>query len=208
MHPATGRPARPHMNWLDVVIIILVVLAGVTGWRMGLVRTVLLLAGLYLAALLGAQISEPLAGVLTDAVDSDALASVIAYAIIILAVFLVAQVVSNLAGQALQKIALRWVDELGGAALGLAVGWVLGGLLVAGMARHTFLVPEGRFEQAGAILTEVDARASLKGALVDSALVPGYLEAKDKLPGNALGLLPGGFRDAMDALEAYRDLKD
>jgi uncharacterized membrane protein required for colicin V production len=193
------------MNWLDGVILVLMVLGGVIGWRMGLVRSIFLVVGLILGAILAAQISDRAAGWFTDTPDAKATASVIAYGIILLAVFIAAQVLGSVAARVLRPPVLKAADGAGGVAFGIATGLLLGGALVTGMARFAFQVSESRLERIERAAADTTLRDRLKGALVDSALVPGYLDGRKKLPGSALGMVPGDYKAALDDLERARE---
>ncbi|MBI3744784.1 MAG: CvpA family protein, partial [Chloroflexi bacterium] len=70
------------MNWFDGVIIVLILLLGFAGFRMGLIRAFFLVAGLLVAAILAAQISGPIASALTDGLHSASTASIVAYGIV------------------------------------------------------------------------------------------------------------------------------
>ena len=55
-------------------------------------------------------------------------------------------------------------------------------------------------------LAERYGRDTIKEWLADSTMVPKVLDAREKLPANVLGLIPGEFASALNTLEA--DLAD
>ena len=192
------------MNWIDIVALIAILLMAYRGYSMGLVRAVFLIAGLFLAMIIAAQVSDPVAGWITDSVKSDSVATVVAYAIVGGAVLLGSVIAGNLLNKVLRTVFLGWVDKLGGAVAGAITGFMLGAALVAILARLTFLIPETFVED----LSPIDVREGMRDSLLDSAFVPAYLDVYDFLPGKALGTIPGDFDAAIDELDKARENED
>ena len=189
------------MNWLDILIIVVSAILMVIGSKVGLFRAVFLVGGLVVALLLAGQISDPFADLITESVGSDATASVIAYVGVVLVVLVAAQITGKLVRGVFRALFLGWVDGLGGAALGAGAGLLMGGALVALLARLAFLVPDG----VPGTIGPIEVRDNLKSALTGSALVPGYISLKNALPGSTLGFVPGDFKSALDELKRIRD---
>jgi len=195
------------MNWLDGAVMAFAVVLGLMGLKLGLLRAIFMAGGIVVAVILAAQISEPLAAWLTDSVRSEALASIIAYGVVFTAVVSVAWFAGWFFGRVMRLLFLGWVDSIGGAVLGVGAGLLAGGALIAVLARFAFLVPTSDLERIGQILADIDVRENLKGALIDSKLVPGYLEVRDTLPGDVLGMMPGDYDAAFEALKLARELE-
>jgi membrane protein required for colicin V production len=193
------------MNWLDIVILVVILLSAWKGWKSGFIKTVFLVIGVVLAALIGARLSEPIAGWATDSVESDAVATVIAYVVIGAIVFVVVQIIGAIILKFLKLLFLGLVDKVAGAGLGALTGIVAAGFLIALLARLAVLVPESA-PLGGEEITKV--RDGLTTALVDSAFVPVYLSAEENLPGNALGMAPGDFHEAFEELRRIREAND
>ena len=191
------------MNWLDIVITVTWVLGLLLGWRMGLFGAIFAAGGAVVGVFLAARFSDNIADLLTDSVSSDTLATVIAYGIILIAVFAAAQIIRSIVKESLKRIALGWVDPVGGMVLGLAAGFLLSGAIVTVMARYSTDLPNGLSEnEATMILLERSGlQQNLRNSLVDSSLVPVYLDLQDALPGDALGLVPEEFQWALRILE-------
>ena len=187
------------MNWIDIIALIAILLVAYQGYKMGLIRAAFMIIGVFLAMLLAAQISGPVSGWLTDSVKSDAVATVIAYAIVGGAIFAGSLILGNLLSKMLKTLLLGWVDKLGGLAAGAVAGFLIGGAFVAVLARLAFLVPES-FDR----FSPVDVREGLHDSLLDSAFVPAYIELYDFLPAKALGMVPGDFDTAIERLDADR----
>lgn len=160
------------MNWLDIVILVVLAIAVVTGLKMGLIKAVLLVVGIIVGVVLAGHYSGPLGERLTF-ISSEGVAKVVAFAIIMLAVLAAAAIVAALLTWATSVVMLGWVNRLGGAILGLFLGALFCGALLA-MWVH-FL--------------------GMAGAIADSAIAKVLL---DRLP-MVLGLLPAEF----DGVRSY-----
>jgi membrane protein required for colicin V production len=154
------------MNWLDIVILVVLAIAVVTGLKMGLIKAVLLVVGIIVGVVLAGHYSGPLGERLTF-ISSEGVAKGVAFAIIMLAVLAAAAIAAALLTWATRLVMLGWVNRLGGAILGLFLGAFFCGALLA-MWVH-FL--------------------GMAGAIADSAIATVLL---DRLP-MVLGLLPSEF---------------
>ncbi len=113
------------MNWLDIVIIVVIVLLGIAGLRQGMIRTVFGIAGLIGGIVLAGRYYDELAARLFP---SGAIwGNIAAYAIILLATLLVAGVIGWLIAKLVNFAALGWLDRV----MGFILGIVIGGLLCA-----------------------------------------------------------------------------
>ena len=117
------------MNWLDIVILVAIALATVAGLSIGIIRAALSLAGLVLGVVLAGHYYLPFSRLL-DAVLQPDVAKVLASAIILIGVMVAAVVLAMLLKRAASAVKLGWADHLGGAVLGLVLGAIFcGGLL-------------------------------------------------------------------------------
>ena len=113
------------MNWLDIVIIVVIVLLGIAGLRQGMIRTVFGIAGLIGGIVLAGRYYDELSARLFP---SGAIwGNIAAYAIILLATLLVAGVIGWLIAKLVNFAALGWLDRV----MGFILGVVIGGLLCA-----------------------------------------------------------------------------
>jgi len=113
------------MNWLDIVIIVVIVLLGIAGLRQGMIRTVFGIAGLIGGIVLAGRYYDELAALLFP--SSATWANIVAYAIIAIATLVVAGVIGWLLAKLVNFAALGWLDRL----VGFILGIVIGGLLCA-----------------------------------------------------------------------------
>lgn len=118
------------MNWLDIVILIALAIAVLVGLKFGLIKAVLLLAGIIVGVVLAGQYSGPLGERLTF-ISSPGVAKGVAFAIIMIAVLVVAAIVAGFLTWAARLVLLGWVNRLGGAILGLFLGAFFCGALLA-----------------------------------------------------------------------------
>jgi membrane protein required for colicin V production len=154
------------MNWLDIVILVLIVIPAVAGLRFGIIKILFTVVGIIVGVVLAGQFSGSLAGMLTFIKDPG-WAKIAAFAFIMIAVLILAGVAAGLLSSILSAILLGWVNRLGGAVLGI----VLGGIF------------------CGAILTMWVKFLGIGDTISDSALA-GFL--LDGFP-FILALLPGEF---------------
>ena len=209
------------MNWLDFVIIAIVVVFTLVGMKVGLFGTAFLVAGIFggwiLAGLLSDDVGEIVANIAGDSLTIDTWITVIFYAIIIILALIASGLAWSIVRPLLTVATLGlsgMVDKLGGLALGLVVGLATSGALITPAARFTYdferFVPEeaiaGSLEKlvpdiAGKLASIENTREKLEEALVDSALVEVFIDITDALPADALGFVPSDFKGALDILE-------
>jgi membrane protein required for colicin V production len=117
------------MNWLDILIIIVLILLGVAGLRQGLIRTVFGIAGLIGGIFLAGRYYDELAARLFP---SGAIwGNIAAYAIILIATLVVAGVIGWLLAKLINFAALGWLDKFMGFILGVVIGALLFAAILA-----------------------------------------------------------------------------
>ena len=187
------------MNWVDIIVII-VALAGIfVGWRIGLLGAIFATAGLYVGMVLAGQLTDDVAEALTDSVSSEAIATALAYVIVVGGSLAAALVARSVVKKMLSLVFLGWIDSAGSLALGLIAGVLAAGALITFAARYSNDLPEGG--GLGVIVEMTGIRGSINDALVESSLVPLWLDIVDTVPGDALGMVPDDFKLALEALE-------
>ncbi len=154
------------MNWLDIVVLIILAISTVVGLKAGIIKTVLSVVGVVVGIILAGRYYVALAGSLAF-IPQPNLAEIVAFAIILIAVTLVATVIAWLLKWAVSAVMLGWVNRLGGAIFGLVMGAIF----------------------CGALLTIWVKFAGSSGPVRDSALAKMLV---DSFP-IVLALLPGEF---------------
>jgi membrane protein required for colicin V production len=118
------------MNWLDILLLVAIALATVGGLAIGIIRAALALAGLIFGVVLAGHYYIPFSQVL-DAVLQPTVAKVVAFAVILIAVLVVATLLAMFLRRGASAIKLGWADRLGGAVFGLFLGALFCACLLA-----------------------------------------------------------------------------
>ncbi len=118
------------MNWLDIVIIVLIAIPTLIGLRTGIIKAVLSLAGVIAGIILAGRFYVSLAGQLSF-IPQDNLARIAAFAIILVAVMIIAGVLASVLKWITSMVMLGWVNRLGGAVFGFLLGAVFCAALLA-----------------------------------------------------------------------------
>ncbi|RJO60470.1 MAG: CvpA family protein [Dehalococcoidia bacterium] len=118
------------MNWLDILILISLAASVIGGLATGIVRGVVNLAGLILGIFLAGMYYKTVGGWLGLIHNTD-VAKTVAFIAIIVVVMILAGLVGNLLHKLVSGIMLGWLDHLVGGILGLLIGAVSWGALLA-----------------------------------------------------------------------------
>ena len=164
------------MNWLDISIIVVMGVAAVMGYRIGAIKGFLSIIGIIFGVVLAGQIGETVGQKMTF-IDNPGGATVAGYAVVFGAVFIGSLIAVNVLRKVLDSILLGWIDNLGGAILGIsasAIVWT-GGIAAAGSFPVGFL----------------------NDTVEQSLLAP---ELADKVP-FVLDLLPEEYSDVLSFVE-------
>lgn len=116
--------------WLDIVILVIVAISTFLGLRIGIIKATLSLAGVIVGVILAGRYYAPLSEQLTF-IPQAGLAEGVAFAIILIGVMLIASIASRFLKWVTSAVMLGWVNHLGGAVFGLALGATLCGALLA-----------------------------------------------------------------------------
>lgn len=156
------------MNWLDIIIIVLIIIPTFIGLKVGIIKSILSLAGVIIGIILAGQYHASLGEHLTF-ISSASLAGIVAFAIILVAVMIVAAVLGSVLQWITKVVMLGWINRLGGAAFGFIMGALFCSTILATWAK--FLGAEGLL-----------AESSLAALLLDYfpvilALLPGEFDS-------------------------------
>ncbi len=176
------------MNWVDIIIIIVLAILTILGLKRGLVKSLFPLIGIVLGIFLAGIFQGAVADKLTF-IDSEATARIVAFAIVLVMLFLAAIIAGSILHRILHMVLLGWVDRLGGAMFGFALGWFICSAIVVLLARYAALPVEGT-----EFLGLEGVRNSIYLAIEGSTLATMQI---DSFPG-ILGLLPEEFDAVKD----------
>jgi membrane protein required for colicin V production len=122
------------MNWLDIVILVVLAVATLSGLIIGLVSAALSLAGIIVGIMLAGRYYLAFSQHL-GFISSENVAQIVAFAIILFGVMLIAIVLALVLRWAFSLINLGWLDRIGGAVFGLVAGTLLCGAVLAMWAK-------------------------------------------------------------------------
>ena len=197
------------MNMLDFFLIVVVGISAFMGLKIGLIRAGFTALGIFAGSVLGGQLSDDI-GRLFSGIDSDsAVATVIAYAIIITVCVTVAAVASVVVRKVLNLLLMGWADKLAGEALGVAAGAVIASGIIMGMANLTYGAEVGDDLATKVLNSTLDsdkAKKRLEGGLTLSSFVKTFLDVVEVVPSSALWFVPSNFRDSLDVLNQRRSV--
>ena len=117
------------MNWLDIVILILLIVPTFVGLRAGLIKAALTIVGGIVGLILAGRLYESFAGVLTF-ISNEGAAKVVAFAIIFIGVMLIAAILAAALKKLVSLVMLGWLNKLGGAILGFLLGGLFCGAIL------------------------------------------------------------------------------
>ncbi len=117
------------MNWLDIVIIVLIIVPTLIGLKNGIVKAALTVVGIIVGVILAGRFSERLGEAMTF-ISDPGWAKIAAFAIILIVVMIVASIAAKLVKNVLSAVMLNWINRLGGAALGFILGAIFCGAIL------------------------------------------------------------------------------
>ena len=197
------------MNWIDIVFLAILVVAALVGLRTGLIGAAVIVLGVLIGWLLAGRVSPAIGGIYDHVETIDTIVTTIFYGALMIVAAMVAGHVAKLV-KAISAIATlgisTMVDRIGGASLGLLLGFILASALLIGLARATYdteLPEEGAAGVVVAGLPEVvKTRTALENSFTESFVAPLVVRVYTHLPANGLGFVPEDFMASLETLES------
>jgi membrane protein required for colicin V production len=118
------------MNWLDIVIIIALLVAAITGFIQGFISTLFSLIGTTIGIILAANFYSQLAALLKF-ISNTNIANIVAFALILIVVFIIAILVGSALKALLTAVHLGCADKAAGGILGIIIGSLIIGAVLA-----------------------------------------------------------------------------
>ena len=113
------------MNWLDIVIIILLIIFAVSGLASGFIRSIFALAGVIVGVIVASHFDN-----WAKFISNVNTAHIIAFVIVLLIVIIIAIVAGAIISKLISMVMLGWLNHLLGAVLKLSLGgFIIGGFL-------------------------------------------------------------------------------
>lgn len=205
------------MNWIDVVLLIIVLVSLIWGIQTGVMRTLFVAIGIVLGWWLAGQFADDVGGLVGDLPTLNSIVTAIAYWVIIIGTAVVVKKVGDLIRSAMVVGTLGaagFADRLGGLLLGLIIAIALTSAVVIALTRlssdFTLSTPnvsipgtELTIVSGGKVAVVESRRDALTTSLAESSVVSAFLTARDTLPEGMLGFVPGDFQAGFDILEDY-----
>jgi membrane protein required for colicin V production len=118
------------MNWLDIVLVLLLIGSAISGLMSGLIRSLFSLAGLIVGVILAGRYYITLSGYLSFISNENA-AQILAFIIISLIVMIIATLLGILFTKLVSAVLLGWLNRLLGAVFSVIVGAIFIAALLA-----------------------------------------------------------------------------
>ena len=168
------------MNWLDIIILIVLIGSAVFGMRTGIITALIMTIGGFVGWLIAGQLADDLGSTFSDSVSSDTLVTVVSYIIIISAGLMVGSWIAKIVRPILSVATLgisSLIDSLGGITLGLLIGIVISSSIIIFSARFAYDFENIDNDTVTSIADQIDVktvRLGLQNRLVDSTSVKSH----------------------------------
>ena len=205
------------MNWIDIVILIILIASVILGARTGLFGAALYAVGTIIGWIIGGRVAQMIGSAFGDSLSIDTTVTVIVYILVLGASILLTRSVIKLLkpGTALVDVATLGMNRIVGMVLGLAIGIILVAVALTAITRFTYdfdldtdISGSAALTTPGHVVTEnmlakVDnTKSTLENGLIDSAIAPTIVKILRKIPGNSFGFVPKDFMAALDILDS------
>jgi membrane protein required for colicin V production len=151
------------MDWLDIVIIVLLAVPAFLGLKAGIIKALFTVAGVVIGVILAGRFAGSLGGAL-HFISSAGTAKVVAFVFILLAVMIAATILALVITKLISAVLLGWLNRLGGAGLGVFLGFIFCGALLTMWVKYLGM--------SGAVSNSLLAGVLLNGFPIVLALLP------------------------------------
>ena len=200
------------MNWLDILLLAILVVGAILGMRLGLLGAAINAMALLIGWLVAGRLSDEVGGIFASSLSSDTIVTVLAYIVIMALSLVLARIVWKVVRPIVNLATLGVVgvaDRVGGIVVGAILGIMIASAIIIVLARFTYNFELPDTGITGGIAVQVpkvqDTKEAVEGALTDSATVPAFINFTNALPGNALGFIPSDFKISLEILESAID---
>ena len=209
------------MNWYDWVLIAPIVLGVILGFRIGLVKNILYIVLVAVTMIIGGFLSQMIVDAIGLELESDGLVTVSGYGLLLIGGFLGVQLFSGVIQAIVSKMTFGIgdkVNQVGGLASGLILGFLITTIIVNITARWTYTPDEdedGRLEISEEAIAKMfenslkdTSREAADLVIRESIMVGVVIDIKDLLGGQLIGIIPGEFSDSLDIAQQRREDSD
>ena len=163
------------MNWLDVLIIVVLIGFTVAAYRAGLIREIVTLTAVVAGIVIAGTLYDNLARDVLVFIDNESAAEAVSFLVLFGAVYIFGQIAAYMLKTGASLLMLGVWDKLGGIGFGLIKGLLIVQILLLVFAAYPSL--------------------GLEGTVEGSELAPYFVDDFSIL----LSLLPQAFEDRIDA---------
>jgi len=118
------------MNWIDVVIILILVAFVAMAYTAGLIREVVTMVAVFVGIVVAGLLYEDFATDVLVFIDDEDAARAVAFLVLLGAIYLLGQIAAYVLKRMASIMMLGWADKAGGAAFGLIKGLIVVQVLV------------------------------------------------------------------------------
>lgn len=123
------------MNWIDLMILVIVAISTISSLRAGFLRQASALVGFVVGIYAALSYHMTLAHGLRAYIADLTIAKITAFALILIAVWIIAAFLASMVSEILKAIGLAWADHLLGMFMGLLIGLLVAVSLLSLAAR-------------------------------------------------------------------------
>ena len=109
------------MNWLDVVLLVLIALGAITGYKFGMVQAAASFVAVVIGIVLASRIGDKLQPLFALFTDNESTQQVGGFVLVLVVAVLLGMIASAVVVKALGVIKLGWVNAVGGLVVGALV---------------------------------------------------------------------------------------
>ncbi len=194
------------MNWLDFVLLIVLISGFLYGVKVGLIGALFMTAGVIVGWQIASHYADDVGAALSGSIAADTIATFTCYVAIVVLTTAVFRLAHRLLGPVLAVSTSglsATADKLGGVVVGAILALFVTGASILGLARlaYDFDVPSGGV--AGTVSRtlrlppSLEVRDGLSRALAGSSFARSFVTVVDNVPGDAIGFAPDDFEVAV-----------
>ena len=196
------------MNWIDILLLVIIAAALVWGVKTGILKTVFVALGVVVGWWLAGQYADNVGDLAGSVASLDSILTVVAYSAIIGLATAAAVKLGGLIRTMLNIGTMGTVgmaDRVVGLVLGGLVGLVIACAVIIVLTRLAFdfnvEVPASELVGRGPGIVSIEnQRQALVDSLSESRAISYFMDVRDILPEEMLGLVPDDFDMGLDLL--------
>ncbi len=155
------------MNWLDIVILLVIAFFAVSAFQSGLIREVVTFVSVVVGVVVAALFYDNLARDVLVFIEDDDVALVVAFLVLLGAVYLAGQLIAVMLKQTASLLLLGWADHMGGGLFGLLKGLIVVEVILILLVTFPQLGLDNDIDGSGLASVFLDARSVILFILPD-----------------------------------------